>query len=195
MANESARVLHLCPSTSGGSKAQTHELTLDRLDEVFLDMCRKAAHDIRCQRFIDLGSVRQTVAQLSSVGPVERFSDIDDASSEFLGSLASLLRLLQFGFARVPRLYYRGSTDLSFDEAWLIYLLKAHRHDDADSCSFLLASRLKGANGLLVRKPCLDLLTHIQICLGHVERSVSMKEIGRESASHRLEPHCTECDR
>ncbi len=169
MANEPAIVLHLCPSASVGLRLCSQEPVLDDGEVLFLDLCRKAAHSVRCQRFMDLRTTLQAAAHVSSVETAASFSDKDLARPEFLGSFVCLLRLLHFGFAGPPRLYARSSTELSFDEAWLLSLLRAVRYDDADSVWFLLTRRIAGANAHLIRTQCLVLLTHIQICLNSVD--------------------------
>ncbi len=157
-----------CSTNSSGARPAREKPKLSRGDEIFLDMCRTAAHYMRCQRFIALSKIEQAVSESSASSLTGPYQVVDNACAEILRLVVYLLRLLQFGSGKGLRLHRVGSTDLSFDEAWLISLGKAVRQDDRDSVSFLLSSRLTDANAKRIRALCLVLLSHIQNYQGNV---------------------------
>lgn len=55
----------------------------------------------------------------------------------------ALFRTLGQGLGRPPRIFVPGSTDLSFDERWLMALIDATETGDEASRTFLLSSRLR----------------------------------------------------
>ncbi|WP_136637141.1 hypothetical protein [Pseudooceanicola onchidii] len=63
----------------------------------------------------------------------------------------ALMRSLSEAMNRRPTLLRTGSTEVSFDEAWLIRLAKSLAHGDSDSAAFLLASRVVPAHRRNIR--------------------------------------------
>lgn len=55
----------------------------------------------------------------------------------------ALLRTLTEALGRRPVFYRAGSTDISFDEAWLMAVVEAIDRADSSSLAFLTGSRLR----------------------------------------------------
>lgn len=62
----------------------------------------------------------------------------------------ALMRCLNEALAKQARLYAPGSTEVSFDEAWLVQLGSACARNDRLSCRFLLQSRVAPEHQRLV---------------------------------------------
>ena len=163
-----------------GPKGGGATATPNRSDRMFLEMCRVAAHHLRRQRAIDL----ETLLQATAPEKIERVSDRPAnqrrAAAKALSSVRWLLRLAQFSRPEPLRLYTRGSTEVSLDEAWLISLLKAQRRADAASVSFLIRSRCAPDAARWFRTHASALLEHIQSCLPNVKCSRWIQETDRE---------------
>jgi hypothetical protein len=54
----------------------------------------------------------------------------------------ALLKCLRQAIDHAPKFYRPGTTDVSFDEAWLVQCLAATKSEDHDSFSFLIRSRV-----------------------------------------------------
>ncbi|WP_299288255.1 hypothetical protein [uncultured Tateyamaria sp.] len=63
-------------------------------------------------------------------------SDSKEAHAE------ALMRCLAEALGKSPRLHAPGTLEISFDEAWLVELGKAHARGDRASMDFLLGSRV-----------------------------------------------------
>ncbi len=63
----------------------------------------------------------------------------------------ALVRCLGEAMGRMPRLLAPQEVEVSFDEAWLISLLRASAQQDKASVSFLLASRVAPPHRRLIR--------------------------------------------
>lgn len=66
---------------------------------------------------------------------------VDRTSSSEAFSVA-LMRCLGQALGQRPRLLQPGSSEISFDEAWLLQLARATKRGDESSIAFLLASRV-----------------------------------------------------
>ena len=63
----------------------------------------------------------------------------------------ALIRCLSEAMNRRPVMLRTGSTEVSFDEAWLIRLAKSLARGDTDSAAFLLGSRIEPAHRRNIR--------------------------------------------
>lgn len=63
----------------------------------------------------------------------------------------ALIRCLSEAMDRRPVMLRTGSSEVSFDEAWLIRLAKSLAGNDTDSAAFLLGSRIKPAERRHIR--------------------------------------------
>lgn len=63
----------------------------------------------------------------------------------------ALMRCLSQAMNRRPVMLRTGSTEVSFDEAWLIRLAKSLARKDTDSAAFLLGSRIDPAHRRNIR--------------------------------------------
>jgi len=93
-----------------------------------LDHLRHVARDARCKSYIDLFGA---CAALSVNGHVAR-----QAASEVL------VRCLSQALGRRPVLFREGERETSFDEKWLLALVRSLKDDDTPSATFLLHSRV-----------------------------------------------------
>ncbi|ASM73042.1 MULTISPECIES: hypothetical protein [Roseobacteraceae] len=71
---------------------------------------------------------------------VEQACAIIDASPD--KALHTLLAALPVAFGRPTRFYQLGSSELSFDERWLLSAIDAARREDSDSEYFLITRRV-----------------------------------------------------
>ena len=63
----------------------------------------------------------------------------------------ALMRCLAEALGKSPRLYAPGTVEMTFDETWLVELVRANARDDQASQSFLLGSRVLPEHRRLVR--------------------------------------------
>ena len=72
-------------------------------------------------------------------------------SANYEAHAEALMRCLAEALGKQPRLYAPGTTEMTFDETWLVELGRASARDDQASLSFLLASRVLPEHRRLVR--------------------------------------------
>ncbi|SFE29512.1 hypothetical protein [Roseivivax sediminis] len=101
-------------------------------EAALLDMLRRTAARCRATPRADLFRACALLGAERSVA-APRFAE-------------ALLRTLDQGLGRPVRIYKRGSTELSFDERWLLALIAAFRRDDDASATFLVSRRLTHAS-------------------------------------------------
>lgn len=119
-----------CPTARGPAAGAGRPLAgIEDADRRLLERLRCAAMRASCSARLDLF---RACACLSA--------DPDRSRAAFADAL---LRTLGQGLHRGPVFYRPGSPDLSFDERWLLALLRAFRVNDLDSATFLVASRVK----------------------------------------------------
>jgi len=93
-----------------------------------LERIRRAAARCRVARHIDLFGACACLSH-GAARSAPAFAD-------------ALLRTLAEAFGRHVRIYAPGSREVSFDEAWLVSLLRAQARDDTPSVTFLLHARV-----------------------------------------------------
>lgn len=93
-----------------------------------LDHLRHAARSSRCKGHVDLFGACATLSGNRRIAA--------QAASEIL------MRCLSQALGRRPVLYREGERERSFDEAWLLALVRSLRTDDVASATFLLHSRV-----------------------------------------------------
>lgn len=114
-------------------------------DRPCLDRIRSAAERSRSASHLDL---YRACAMLS-----------DGDALVTPGYAEALVRTLEQALQRRPRFYRPGNAEISFDEAWLMALLRALRTGDRDSATFLLHRRIRPAarrSVLFLAHGCLD---------------------------------------
>jgi len=103
-------------------------IELEAPDRRVLEPLRRAAARCRAARYLDLfGACAMLSRRESAAAPV--FAD-------------ALFRTLDEALGRPPRFYAAGTQEVSFDEAWLVRLLRAIRSGDEPSIQFLIHSRV-----------------------------------------------------
>ncbi|WP_089885256.1 hypothetical protein [Citreimonas salinaria] len=93
-----------------------------------LDHLRRTARSSRCKSYVDLFGACASMSGNRQVA-AQAASDV-------------LMRCLSQALGRRPVLYREGEREMSFDEAWLMALVRSLQADDVASATFLLHSRV-----------------------------------------------------
>ena len=118
-------------------------------------------YKITSDEFELLEAIREHAKQARSLPKIDVFKacelvqlDIELVTPELL---SIFVRSLPQAFGRPTHFFSSGSSELSWDEKWLISLVSAISRADYDSVHFLIKTRIKPTH----QKPCQSIALHL----------------------------------